>query len=84
MTNLFDGARDFASKYGKTIFIVGFVLSVADWILKAINFTYFDFGDFLLDLLKAAPEALVKILILRLIIEIAAKIGAPKTDTPAA
>ncbi|CED90557.1 MAG: hypothetical protein I3J03_09960 [Actinomyces succiniciruminis] len=84
MTNLFDGARDFASKYGKTIFIVGFVLSVAGWILGAINYTYFDFGEFLLRLLWTAPEVLVNILILRLIIEIAAKVGAPKTDTPAA
>lgn len=84
MTNLFDGARDFASKYGKTIFIVGFVLYVAGWILQAINYTYFDFGEFLLFLLRTAPETLVDILILRLIIEIAAKVGAPKTDTPAA
>ncbi|SHE26828.1 hypothetical protein [Actinomyces glycerinitolerans] len=84
MTNLFDGARDFASKYGKTIFIVGFVLYVAAWILSAINFTYFDFGEFLLTLLKTAPGVLTNILILRLIIEIAAKVGASKTDTPAA
>lgn len=84
MTNLFDGARDFASKYGKAIFIVGLILYVAGWILEAINYSYFDFGEFLLGLLRTAPETLVNILILRLIIEIAAKIGAAKADTPTA
>ncbi|QHO91993.1 hypothetical protein CWT12_12645 [Actinomyces sp. 432] len=91
MSNLFDGARDFASKYGKTIFTVGFVLYVVAWVFGAFDdtyyhsnydgSTYFNFGDFLLKLLVDVPRVAVNILILRLFIEIAAKIGGSKADS---
>ncbi|RAX19741.1 hypothetical protein DRB06_11440 [Actinomyces sp. Z5] len=108
MTNLFDGARDFASKYGKTIFIVGFVANVVMWIASAINgglftfmsgidelSTHFDVLAFFRVLFIGGgvqgasgylgiAQFIFNILVLRLIIEIAAKVGAPKTDTPAA
>ncbi|SDN37475.1 hypothetical protein SAMN05216355_102164 [Actinomyces ruminicola] len=93
MTNLFDGARDFASKYGKTIFTVGLVLYLVAWVFGAFDATYyhssydgsvyFSFGDFLLNLFVDIPKVVVNVLILRLIIEIAAKVGAPKADASA-
>ncbi|MDU0348778.1 hypothetical protein [Actinomyces sp. MRS3W] len=89
-TNLFDGARSFAAKYGKTVFIVGFVLYVVAWIFGAFDAayyyssydgtSYFTFTQFLVNLFLDIPKVAVNILILRLFIEIAAKIGAPKTE----
>ncbi|MDO4901882.1 hypothetical protein [Actinomyces sp.] len=90
MNNLFDGTRDFASKYGRTIFTIGFVLYVTAWVFTAFwgNFsTYnneFNFLGFLLRLIIDIPGVAVQVLILRLIIEIASKVGSPKTGTPAA
>ncbi|WP_103061534.1 hypothetical protein [Actinomyces qiguomingii] len=86
MNNLFDGARDFASKYGKTIFTIGLVLYVVALVFSAfyVNFNTFtnefNFVGFLLRLIFDLPQTLVNILILRLIIEIAAKVGSPKAN----
>jgi len=93
MSNLMDGARDFASKYGKTVFTLGLILYLVSWVFGAFDATYyhssydgsvyFNFGDFVLNLLVAIPQIGINILILRLFVEIAAKIGGPKSDAAA-
>ncbi|WP_276779279.1 hypothetical protein [Actinomyces gerencseriae] len=81
-SNLFDASRAFASRYGTIVMIVGTVGYVLLWLYAAystssIGNNNLDVGRFLVNLLMNAPKACVDIFLLRLVLEIAARIGGP-------
>jgi len=88
LTNLFDATRSFAIKYGKIIMIVGAVGYTLTWLYGAYAMgdrfsgagVGFAFDKFLINLIMNAPEACIKIFILRLAVEIAARLGGPRAQ----
>ncbi|MDO4244022.1 MAG: hypothetical protein Q4C85_09760 [Actinomyces sp.] len=85
-SSLFSATRSFAARYGQIIMIVGAVAYVFSWLYSAYQAgdTYglddYNFGQFLSNLFLEAPMVCVNVFILRLVVEIASRIGAPKTD----
>ena len=87
-TNLFDVTRAFAAKYGTVVMIVGSIGFALSWLytsykagvslsFSSLSGSEFDVGKFLIDLLVNLPWVLTEILGLRLVLEIAAKVGGP-------
>lgn len=87
-TNLFDAGRSFAAKYGTIVMIVGTIGFALSWLytsykagvslsFSSLSGSEFDVGKFLIDLLVNLPWVLTEILGLRLVLEIAAKVGGP-------
>lgn len=87
-TNLFDAGRSFAAKYGTVVMIVGSIGFALSWLytsykagvslsFSSLSGSEFDVGKFLIDLLVNLPWVLTEILGLRLVLEIAAKVGGP-------
>ena len=82
-TNLFDAGRAFAAKYGTVVMIVGSIGFALSWLYTSykagvsLSCSEFDVGKFLIDLLVNLPWVLTEILGLRLVLEIAAKVGGP-------
>lgn len=87
-TNLFDVTRAFAAKYGTVVMIVGSIGFALSWLytsykagvslsFSSLSGSEFDVGKFLIDLLVRIPWVLTEILGLRLVLEIAAKVGGP-------
>ena len=88
VTNLFDVSRTFAAKYGTIVMIVGTIGFALSWLyasykagvslsFSSLSGSEFDVGKFLIDLLVNLPWVLTEILGLRLVLEIAAKVGGP-------
>ena len=85
---MFDATRSFAIKYGKIIMIVGAVGYTLTWLYGAYAMgdrfsgagVGFAFDKFLINLIMNAPEACIKIFILRLAVEIAARLGGPRAQ----
>ena len=87
-TNLFDVTRAFAAKYGTVVMIVGSIGFALSWLytsykagvslsFSSLSGSEIDVGKFLIDLLVNLPWVLTEILGLRLVLEIAAKVGGP-------
>lgn len=84
--SLFSATRDFAAKYGQIVMIVGTVAYVLGWFYSAYhagdNYDGYSAGEFFMDLIIGAPGVMVSIFMLRLVVEVAAKIGGPRSDVP--
>ncbi|VEG29387.1 hypothetical protein [Actinomyces howellii] len=85
-SSLFSATRSFAARYGQIVMIIGTVAYVLSWLYNAYSAgdTYglddYNVGRFLSTLFLQAPTVCVEVFILRLIVEVASKIGAPKAD----
>ena len=86
--NLFSATRDFAAKYGQIVMIVGTIAYVLGWFYSAYNagdnYDGYSAGEFFMDLIIGAPSVMVSIFMLRLVIEVAAKVGGPGSGAPRA
>lgn len=87
-SNLFSATRDFAAKYGQIVMIIGAVGYGLNWLYSAYmagdNYDGYSAVEFLMDLIIGAPSACISLLMLRLVIEVASKVGAPGPQGPRA